>query len=262
MRIGKIGKIAGMVFGLAISTIAWAEPRPWTFVEDAYPLEANHLAYQQFVTYSTRTEADHGFDNYQFKQQLEYGLSEKVNVSLYAGTFNYEDSAERTGTHYEETSVEGTYFFTSPVEDPIGIAFLAEVGFGEHGFSLLNRLILQKDIGHWSFCYNLGVENAFDNAYNAVDDESAHVNGAIGNEFGISYLLTDNWRVGGELTVESLFPRWSDYEDTTVYAGPNFGYQRHVGESEFWFTVTPLFQLSSVDEEPQFTVRMIAGWIF
>jgi hypothetical protein len=32
--------------------------------------------------------------------------------------------------------------------------------------------------------------------------------------------------------------------------------------NHWWFTVTPLFQLSSVDDEPQLLVRLIAGWEF
>ena len=62
---------------------------------------------------------------------------------------------------------------------------------------------------------------------------------------------------------DSVLP--SAYEMTTVYAGPAFAY---VGngipgtKANWWVTVTPMYQLSSLAGEADFNVRMIAGISF
>jgi hypothetical protein len=252
------------LFGLlCLASPALADPRPWTFVYDTYPEGKGNLEYEQYVTYSHRTDADHSFSQFQFKHELEYGVTDHLDVSVYAASWNYTDSHERTGTEYEESAVEAICYFSNDPVKSVGVALYTELAFGQHGFDVENKLLIHKDLGKWSLAYNFIVETGFENAYHAAPGEHAQSEGEIGHAFGVSYSFENNWWVGGELTVESIFPRWSDYEDTVVYAGPNAGFVKPLGGGkDFWLTITPMFQVSSVGDEPEFQVRMIAGFVF
>ena len=63
---------------------------------------------------------------------------------------------------------------------------------------------------------------------------------------------------GFELLHEIEYEDWSAWSDHVVYAGPNFGYRT----STWWITVTALGQLTDVDEEPDFQMRVIFGFDF
>ena len=61
------------------------------------------------------------------------------------------------------------------------------------------------------------------------------------------------------------FDDWDDYETTVVYAGPTISYQGgKIGSTDmgWWVTVTPAVQLTDVDDETDFQLRMIAGLEF
>ena len=153
----------------------------------------------------------------------------------------------------------------NPVTDPIGLGLYFELGVGPDELEFENKLILQKDFDRWTLAYNLVFETEVEGVFH--DDEENEVEGVIGNAFGVSYSLAPAWRVGGELTVESIFDDWSHYEDTVVYAGPVISYQGgqfKVGERQlgWWVTLTPTAQLSDVDDAPDVQVRLIAGLEF
>ncbi len=59
-----------------------------------------------------------------------------------------------------------------------------------------------------------------------------------------------------EIKAESVFEDWSEYEHTTVYAGPAISYQ---GNDRVWATITPMYQLTDTDDEPDWLIRAIIG---
>ena len=65
--------------------------------------------------------------------------------------------------------------------------------------------------------------------------------------------------MGGEAFTESTFDNWSDYQHTNLYAGPVISYQ---GNKHWWATVTPVFQLTDTQDEPDFQLRLIFGLMF
>jgi hypothetical protein len=134
------------------------------------------------------------------------------------------------------------------------------------------KLLLQKDWKNWTFAYNLvfeteiegvfrdnegGVATGGDVTTDEEEDEGIEVEGIIGHALGASYAVgKGDFRLGAEMVIESEFSNWNHYEDTSVYAGPVVSYQ---GGKNWWLSVTPMYQLSSVESEPDFNVRMIAG---
>jgi len=242
---------------VAFSTIALADPRPFTFTYDAYPVGKGNAEYEQWVTYRHRTDSDHAFTRFDLRHEIEYGISDNFDISFYFANWRYQDSDSRTGAHYDSSSVETIYYLTNPVTDFLGIGLYNEIAVGDGELEFEQKLILHKDIGNWTLAYNLIFETEVEGVFKK--DEDTEVEGVIEHTFGISYGLPKGFHVGAEATIESIYEDWEEYEDTVYYAGPVFGY---TSGGPWWVTVTPLFQLSSVDDEPQYEVRMIAGWEF
>lgn len=257
--------LIGLLFCLLTASPVVADPRPFTFTYDAYPEGKGNVEYEQWVTFQRHTDNDSDFTRLAFRHEFEIGVADNFDLSLYVASWSYEDSDERTGTHFDESSIEGIVYLTNPVTDPVGIGLYAEFVVGEDALEFEQKLILHKDIGNWTFAYNLVLETELEGVFN--DEKENEVEGVIGHDFGIAYSLSPAWRVGGELTVESIFDDWSHYEDTVVYLGPAISYQggrfdvanHNLG---WWVTLTPAFQVTSVDDEPDFQVRLIAALEF
>ncbi len=128
-----------------------------------------------------------------------------------------------------------------------------ELELGDDTEKLEAKLLLQKDVGLWTFAYNLVHEVEIEHAESETETERI-----IENTAGISYLL-GHWRLGAETKIESVYKDWDQHEGTLVWAGP--AVNREFGK-HFWATLTPTIQLTNHAEEPDFVVRLIAGWVF
>jgi hypothetical protein len=242
----------------SLASIVNADARPFTFVYDTYPVGKGSWEFEQWVTYSTHTDDEPGFDRVDFREEIEFGLADNFDLAFYLPSWRYEDSEERTGTKFDSVDVEGIFYLSSPRTDPLGVALYMEVGVGEHEMKFEPKLLVQKDIDNWIIAYNFVAETEIEGV--GDDEEENEVEGEIEHLLGISYSIDDKWFVGGEVIVASEFEDWEEYENTTVYAGPVVSYQ---GAEHWWITVTPTVLLTQEDEgEADFQVRMIAGLSF
>jgi hypothetical protein len=240
-----------------------ADPRPWTFTYDTYSAGKGNFEFEQWVTWETHKQDEKGFDRIRFREEFEYGITDNFDIAIYLPNWNYEDSNERKGTRYEGVSLE-TIFYISKPTDLVGVGLYNEITVGESGreFEFEQKLLLHKDVGPWSFAYNFIVETEVEREEEEDGEFENEIEGVLGHAFGVSYGVNKNWRIGGELTIESIYEDWSRYEKTEVYAGPAIHYSGNGipgTKANWWVTVTPAFQLSNHDEEPDFIVRMIAG---
>src|SRR5215510_14265891 len=138
---------------LVLATLAHADPRPFTFTYDTYAVGKGNAEFEQWVTYQTRTDEDNSFTRYEFREELEYGLADNFDISLYFVNFSYEDSDARTGLHYDSTSVETIFYVLNPVEHFIGLGLYNEVAVGDGQVEFEQKILLQKDIGNWTLAY-------------------------------------------------------------------------------------------------------------
>lgn len=258
-----IGYVAALLAGLSgFSSAAWADPRPFVFSNDTYPMGRGDWEYEQHVTWRTDKDNEEGYDRVDFRHEFEFGLADNFDLAIYLPTWRIENSDERSGSHFDSVDVEGIVYFSNPTTDFVGIGLYNEVGVGEEELKFEHKLLVQKDIGKWVFLYNLILETEVEGVFDDGDDEEdeeTEVTGEIAHTFGVSYAVVPGWFLGGEAIVESEYADWSDYEQTTVYAGPAISYQGH---ENLWVTVTPTFQLTDEEDQANFRVRMIAGWEF
>jgi hypothetical protein len=253
--------LGALVWGNAILPVS-ASPRPFTFSYTTYPMAKGDFEYEQWATWQHHTEEDAGFDRLALRHEFEFGLADNFTLGLYLPNWSYEDSAERAGSRFDSVGAEGILYLLNPVTDPFGLGLYGEVNVGEEEVEFEYKLLLQKDIDNWSFVYNLVLETEIEGAFEEGENE---LEGVLGHTFGVNYALKPGLKIGAELVVESEYEDWSDYEGTTVYAGPALNYMGgKVGGSNvtWWVTVTPMFQLSNHEDEPDFQVRTIIGFEF
>ena len=251
----RIGSIVGVsVVFVALYSPVNADPRPFTFSNDTYSMGKGDWEYEQWVTYRTHKEDESDYQRFDFRHEFEFGLTNNFDLAFYVPTWHYEDSEDFSGTQFDSVDVEGIVYLSNPVNDFVGIGIYSEVKIGDESLGFENKLLVQKDVGKWIFLYNLVLETEIEGVFS--NEEENEVEGELKHTAGVSYAAAPGWFVGAEAVVESEFEDWSEYEGTTVYAGPAISYQGH---ERFWFTVTPTYQLTDNEEEADFQIRLIAA---
>lgn len=230
-----------------------ADPRPFTFVYEPQIMPQGEWEYEQWVTWKTDKDADDDFNEIDFRHEFEVGVNEKLQLGFYVSDWRY-----RTGNtvddefEWQNIAVEAIYNLTDPVADPIGLGLYGEVKFGDEVFELEGKLLAQKIVDRFNFGYNAIIEAEWED-HNYSEDK-----GEFAQTAGVSYELDPTLFIGAELLHEIEFPDWSEQEDDVVYLGPNVSYRKQ----DWWVTVTPMFQLTDIESEPNFQVRMIFGIFF
>jgi hypothetical protein len=243
---------------IASASIATADPRPFTFSNDTYPMGKGDWEIEHWTTWSHHKDEDTGFNRIDFREEFEFGLADNFDLAVYLPTWRYEDAADDDGVEFRSVDVEGIVYFSNPVEDFLGIGLYNEVKIGEDFLGFETKVLLQKDVGNWIFLYNLVLETEVEGILRNSEEEN-EVEGELAHTFGVAYGVTPGIFVGAEAVVESVYEDWSDYEGTNVYAGPVVSFQ-NLGN--FWVTITPTFQLTDEEGEPDFRLRLIAGYQF
>ena len=253
-RFGPLAFAAGLI---VFATIAQADPRPFTFSNDTYPMGKGDFEYEQWVTWRKHEEEETGYDRVDFRHEFEFGIADNFDLAVYLPSWSYEDSEEHTGTQFGSIDVEGIVYLSNPVTDRVGLGLYVETKVGEDELEFENKLLVQKDVGKWIFLYNLILETEIEGVFHG--DEENEIEGVLGHSFGVSYAAAPGWFFGGEALVESAFDDWSEYEHTTAWAGPAVSYQGH---ERVWATLTPMYQLTDTESEPDFLLRLIVGLKF
>ena len=245
--------------GLVVSsTVAMADPRPFTFSNDTYAVGKGQWEFEQHVRYLHHTGDEPGFDRYVFREEFEFGVADNFDLAFYLPTFSYTDSQEREGLRFDSVDVEAVVYLSNPVTDVLGLGLYNEVKVGDESLGYEFKFLVQKDVGNWTFLYNLVLETEIEGIFSDAEEEN-EVEGELAHTFGVAYAIPDSpFVVGAEVAVESLYADWSHYEGTNVYVGPSLSYQG----DPFWVTVTPAFEVTGNDEEPLFQLRAIAGFQF
>lgn len=200
-----------------------------------------------------------GFD---FKQELEYGITDRLQMSLYfneryhrfSGGAVEEDGAEKQlhRFSYDGNQVAFKYNVLSPFKDAVGLAFYVEPGYSliEKGpgekvleWEVEAKAILQKNFLDDQLITTLNLTTEFawgrprPSGGQGFDTELvAEVTG------GISYRVAPKWFVGVEARYDTAFPNMNLHaqESWAFFAGPAI----HYGGERWWATLTWLPQLT------------------
>lgn len=233
---------------------ARAGARRFTYVYEATTAPPGPIESENWITWKTSPRENRRFNALEFRNELEFGVTEHLQVGIYLADWSYrEDPANREhGFSYQSSALELIYNLTNPTTDLLGLALYGEVRGGPDEFELESKVILQKNLGRFVVAYNGTLEAKWEG------DHLRERAGEFSQSLGVSYEISPTWLMGVEVLHEIDLPDWSEAEDSVLYGGPNLSYRR----GNWWATVTPLVQLTNVAAEFDVQTRVIFGFSF
>lgn len=230
---------------------AQAHARRFTYTHESGVEPAGEFEYEQWVTLKAHKDSDGDFEEWTFRHEFEFGVTDRFQLALYLADWRYSDgkSVEDPGFAYLHSAIEAKYQMTDPKTQPVGSALYGEVYVGEELLKLEGKLILDTRIRDFVAAYNLTVESEWEGS--GLQERT----GEIKNNVGVSWKPWDRFAVGAEAYYEIELEDWSEAADGVVYAGPAVSYSG----DHFWVAVSGLFQLTGVEDEVDFQTRLIVG---
>jgi hypothetical protein len=231
---------------LLCQTSAFAGARHFTFLYEAPTAAPGSFEIENYAT----TRFTDGFTGATFRHEIEIGITDHFQASIYFANWNYTRRGSDRGAHYDSSSLELIYNLTNPAADPIGISLYQEISAGRRALESETKLIAQKNFGPLILAYNLTLEAEWE------DKGLREQNGELQQAFGASYEITPRVSVGAEMLHEILLPAWHSSEaENNFFLGPNVSYR-----GDRWFaTVTALVQTTRTEGEADYQVRLIFG---
>src|SRR5437764_3965320 len=140
-----------------------ADGRLFTYVQEAEVLPRGSLEFEQWLT-DLRSKADGVFALWDFREELEYGLMDRLSV---AGYLNFKNThsegvtgrTDESRFEFEGVSTELKYQLLNPNTKPIGLLLYGEGTYNGDEFELEQKLALQKNFGEqWVVALNVRLE--------------------------------------------------------------------------------------------------------
>lgn len=231
---------------------AFADQRHFTFVYEATIEEPGEFELENWITGQIRKGADHSFSEIDFRHEIESGVIDRLQASIYLADWSYVSSKQSNGFVFSDAALELVYQIYNPEKAPIGLALYEEIEGGDRIFGSESKLIVQRNLGAIVFAYNATLEAVWQGK------ELAEREAKFEQSFGGSYAVNRSVSVGAEVLHEIAFPEWSHVERPVISGGPNLSI--HAGK--WWATFTTLAQFTRAHDEPDFQLRAIIGFAF
>ena len=237
----------------------------WLYTLDLQP--KGKLEFEQRVDVTHRQSAG-SYNWSQFRSELEYGLTNDLQVSAYLNAYaiganrNYINpeacdnvlpctagfgvpttvsgsTRSFNGRGVDGVSLEAVYRLTNPVTSPIGVGFYVEPTFGKLENELETRLILQSNF----------LDDRFIVAANLLSEieHEKYSDGVIRNSmadllYGATYRFASNWSGGVEGRLHTDFDGafYQSHSQTANFLGPVL----HYAAKDFWVTTVWRHQLN------------------
>lgn len=226
----------------------------WIYTLDLQP--KGTLEFEQKLQYN-RGQAQGKYDLWQARTELEYGLTDDVQIAGYLNSSYV--SADRNdantgdasgwlvpgnaGPSYSKgrvdgVSVEAIWRLTNPVVDPVGVGLYGEVTTGSVKDELEGRLLLQSNFLDDRLVLASNLHFAIEKVkFDAAD---------IGHEsmvdllLGASYRVANNWTAGLEYRFHNDFNGYGF--NTQTQRAHFFGPNMHYATKDWWFTAAWRYQ--------------------
>jgi hypothetical protein len=247
-------KTIALILSFFLALPAFAGSRRFTYVYEVTTSPPGDVEVENWVTWRTHKPDDRGFDQVDFRHELEFGITENFQAAVYLADWNYHDglSAGERGFTLSGSALELIYNFTNPVADTIGLAAYQEFQTGYRRFESESKLLAQKNFGKFVVAYNATLEAEWE------DEGLEERAGEFQQSLGLSYEVSPRLLFGAEFVHEIAFPDWSEAEPGKFFAGPNISIRHRT----CWATVTALAQITRAGDEPDLEVRTIFGFSF
>lgn len=232
---------------LAAPLTGAATDRRFVYSYETTTAAKGSFEYEQWLTWGHRG----GFDGWSFRHEFEYGISDTLQIGIYAYDWKFERENGHSSSAWKGTGFELIKSLSDPNKDFLGSALYFESMISDTTVSVEGKLLLQKNFGPLVAVYNGIIEAEWEDGYK----QSV---GTLEQTIGLSYQITPRFLVGVEAFHEVEFEGWSEAGKSLVCVGPNFS----VRAGNVWFTVAGLFKAAGASDEPSVQVRTIIGYNF
>jgi hypothetical protein len=242
-------QLAILCLSVFCAASAVAGVRHFTFLYEAPTSAPGSFELENWLTWARTSDPAHA-DELAFRHELEIGITDHFQASIYFADWAYTHARGDSGFNYSDAALELIYNFSNPVIDPVGVSIYQELRAGDRLLEWESKMIAQKNLGPLILAYNATLEAVWQG------DDLRESEGELQQALGASYELSPRLAVGIEFLHESVFPQWRDTQSIrNVFVGPNISYRR----SNWFVTVTALAQVTSTADEPDFQLRTIFG---
>lgn len=250
---------------LALAASAFAEESQFTFVYTTDLLPKGKKEVEQWATWR-HGKIDGTFDQLEGRTELEYGLTDNVQLAAYAiydwaqafhngpggattppEPFVYDTpdpDARWHAARYVGTALEGIYRVLSPYTAPVGLALYEEPTVGQAFVESESKVILQKNflddtmVFAFNFTYAPEWRHVLDtDGSRYIWNEETDINAGLAG----SYRFMPNWSAGFEFLNEREYNSY-DFKRLSncgYYLGPSI----HYGGKAFFVTTSLLEQM-------------------
>ena len=229
-----------------------ATERKFAFSYEVTTAPKGTVELENWVTWKHSDNAAGKVDRFDFRHELEFGITDRFQAAVYLANWTYDDRNPEKKASYQNSGIELIYNLTNPTTDFLGSALYLEVLAGDENLELEGKLLLQKNFGPLIVAYNAVLEAEWEGS--KLEERK----GEFAETLGVSYELTKKFSLGAELLHEVEFPDWGAAEEARVWAGPNVS----VRAGRVSAVLAGLFQVTDVDEEPEVQTRLIVGFTF
>ena len=202
-------------------------------------MSEGEVEYEQWITWKTNKKSDSRFEEFRFRHEIEWGVTDEFQLAFYVADWRHKRTSSEEHTYFHDVAVEAIYQLQAPNPDQMGMALYGEVKYGSEFFEL----------DQFNLLYNFTIEAEWEGQ--DFDEDK----GKIENAFAVTYQPTPSTTFGLQTIWEVEFPDWSEQGDDVVYIGPSISTQ----SDGWWIAVSPLFQVTNVDSEPDLQVRLLFG---
>lgn len=246
--------ILALAASLGLST-GRANERLFTYTYEPETMPKGGWEVENWITSRLGRNSAVGQQRYQrweFRQELEYGVTDNYTVSLYVNSsqtsFKDPVTGRRTSDFkFDGISLENRYLVLSPAEHCVGLALYLEPRFSGPEFELEQKIILGQRHGDWTWALNLTHATEWSGHFREMEGE-------VELSLGVSRSLGTHWSVGIEARDHNEVPEYQRWENTALYVGPVINY-RH---SNWWATLSVMPQIfgANFGENPDQNTRL------
>ena len=226
---------------------ATSRSTPWLY--ETRTMIKGEVEYEQWITWKTNKKSDSRFEEFRFRHEIEWGVTDEFQLAFYVADWRHKRTSSEEHTYFHDIAVEAIYQLQAPNPDQMGVALYGEVKYGSEFFELEGKLLFELELDQVNLLYNFVIEAEWEGQ--DFDEDK----GKIENAFAVTYQPTPSTTLGLQVIWEVEFPDWSEQGDDVVYIGPSISTQ----SDGWWIAVSPLFQVTNVDSEPDLQVRLLFG---
>lgn len=266
-QVTKVCSVFACLIATLASSTSFAGEGIFGYVYSLDTQPKGKLEFEQRID-STNGQATGMYNFTQYRSELEYGLTDDVQIAAYLNAYsiaaknNYtnpemcegkvpctagfavptsaHDSSSFKQTRIDGGSLELVWRILNPVTDPVGVGLYVEPTLGKLENSLEWRLLLQSNFLDDRLIFAL---NFLYEPEKETYDNAGTIRNSMGDIlYGVSYRFAPNWSAGleGRYHTDHDGYYFNTHTQTANFIGPTI----HYAASKWWVTGTWRYQIN------------------